>query len=149
MTGPPGGTDGRTATAVESALRALYARQSHAIDEGDADGWAETFTVDGVFASPTHGEPVHGREALRRFAADVYARHLADGVRQRHWVGSVHVVDGDADGGDGIRARAYLLIVRIGADATPTLARHVVIDDHLVADGDNWRVRQRTVHPDP
>jgi len=122
----------------------LYAVQSHAIDDGDAEGWAATFTEDGEFASPTHGAPVRGRAALRRFAAELYRRHRAQGVRERHWVNNVSV---EVRSGE-VHARAYLLIVRIGADGVPVPARHVVICDRLVY-VDGWRVRQRTVQVDP
>lgn len=129
---------------TQSDVTELYARQSQAIDDGDAEGWARTFTADGVFVSPTHGEPVRGFEALRRFAAGVRAGHVARGIQERHWLNSVV-----AEAADGlVRARAYLMIVRIGPGGRPELARHVVIQDDLVEDGP-LLVRHRRVSVDP
>jgi hypothetical protein len=129
---------------IRSDVAELYARQSQAIDDGDAEGWARTFTADGVFVSPTHGEPVRGFEALRRFAAAVRAGHAAQGIQERHWLNSVV-----ADVADGlVRTRAYLMIVRIGPGGRPELARHVVIRDELVDQG-GLLVRQRRVSVDP
>lgn len=126
-------------------VTALYARQSQAIDDGDAEGWAATFTEDGEFASPTHGAPVRGREELRQFAAGVRAGHVARGIQERHWLNSVVVDDGEG----GLRARAYLMIVHIGPDRRPEPARHVVIEDDLADVGGSLLVSYRRVSVDP
>lgn len=133
-----------TGADLPAAVGALYAVQSHAIDDGDAARWAATFTEDGVFSSPTHGAPVRGRAALREFAAALHERHRTERVRVRHWVNNVLVEAGQ----DGVHSRAYLLIVRIGADGIPVLARHVVIRDQL-ADAGGWLVAHRRVEVDP
>lgn len=125
-------------------VTALYALQSQTIDDGDGPGWAATFTTDGVFHSPTYGDPVAGAKALEAFAAQVFADVSSSGERQRHWINSV-VVDPEA-----LTARAYLMIVRVDADGVPALMRHVVVEDQLALDGDGRiRVRHRTVRRDP
>ena len=43
----------------------LYARYNFSIDSGDAEGWADTFTPDGVFGGNTEG-----RAALVEFATN-------------------------------------------------------------------------------
>lgn len=127
-----------------STVTALYARQSHAIDEGEAATWAATFTSDGSFSSPTFGDPIVGTEALSRFAEGVYADLQQDGLRQRHWINSV-VVDAEA-----LTASAYLMIVRVDAEGNPSLMRHVIISDALeVGPGGELLVRARTVRRDP
>ena len=50
-------------------IRQLYARYAHTIDTGDAEGWADTFTVDGVFGN------AHGRAALVEFVHTVYKQN--------------------------------------------------------------------------
>jgi len=136
-------TTNETAVSTTS-VTALYARQSHAIDNGDAAVWAGTFTPDGSISSPTFGDPIVGTEALTRFAEGVYADLQAEGVRQRHWLNSVDV-DTPAS-----TARAYLMIVRVDAEGTPSLLRHVVITDDLaVTDTGELRVRARQVRRDP
>ena len=131
-------------TVDTAAVAALYARQSQAIDDGDAAAWAATFTSDGSFESPTFGDPIIGTEALTRFAEGVYADLQDAGVRQRHWVNSI-VVDPDT-----LVARAYLMIVRVDPEGIPSLLRHVVTTDELaVAAGSELRVRSRHVRRDP
>ena len=68
----------------------LIARYSHALDSGDGDAWADTFTEDGVLESP-YAQP-HGRAAIRQRMADM------DPARRklRHWVNGV-VIEGDGD----------------------------------------------------
>lgn len=131
-------------TAIDTArVTELYARQSHAIDEGEAAAWAATFTTDGSFHSPTFGDPIVGTDALTRFAEGVYADLQRDGLRQRHWLNSV-VPDAEA-----LTSRAYLMIVRVDAEGTPSLMRHVVISDRLaVDDAGSMLVTARTVRRD-
>jgi hypothetical protein len=124
-------------------VTALYARQSHAIDDGDGVAWAATFTPDGSFSSPTFGQPVVGTEALTRFAQKVHDDLHVHGLRQRHWLNSV-VVDAEAR-----TARAYLMIVRVDPEGTPSLLRHVVINDMFTFDVGELLVRARTVRRDP
>ena len=50
-------------------IRQLYARYAHTIDTGEAEGWADTFTADGVFGN------AHGRAALVEFVHTVYKRN--------------------------------------------------------------------------
>ncbi len=130
--------DPRTASAVQ----ALYARQSHLIDGGDAAGWAATFTPDGVFASPSYPAPVEGADALTAFAARFAEAGRATGDVQRHVVTNVDVVEHAEDALD---VRAYLQIVgtRPGEDAR--LVRLTTLHDRLVADGDGWLVARRDV----
>lgn len=130
---------------LRGEVEALYARQSQAIDDGDAEAWAATFTADGVFTSPTHGAPVQGQAALRRFVDGVRERNRSAGVRERHWLNNLVV--GGQDGRQW--ARAYLMIVRIHPDGRPELARHVVIRDELRQEDGGVRVARREVVVDP
>lgn len=131
-------------TISTASVTELYARQSHAIDDGRAAAWAATFAADGSFSSPTFGDPIVGTEALTRFAEKVFADLQAEGLRQRHWVNSV-VVDAQAE-----TSRAYLLIVRVDPEGAPSLMRHVVIHDQLASGPDGGvLVRARQVRRDP
>lgn len=124
-------------------VTALYGRQSQAIDDGAAADWAACFTADGSFHSPTYGEPIVGTEALTAFAAGVYQDMQSQGLRQRHWINNV-VVDAQAG-----TASAYLMIVRVDAEGTPSLLRHVVFSDQLAVDEGQLKVRARSVRRDP
>lgn len=121
----------------------LLARQSQAIDEGDAEGWAATYTEDGSFHSPTYGDPVVGREAMVAFAKKVHAGFIAEGIQQRHWVNNT-VIDQDAG-----TARSYALIVRTNSEGEASILRHITTLDHLVYGEDGeLRMRSRTVTRD-
>ena len=64
-----------TATEDRDEILQLLYRYNHAIDNGDAEGWADTFTPDAVFDAA--GNLMSGREALVAFAASVHgARHV-------------------------------------------------------------------------
>ena len=122
-------------------LRQLYARQSHVIDGGDGPGWAATYTMDGEFDSPTYGAPVRGRDALVKFIAG-----LGPMVgRMRHWPNNLWF-EYTADGG--ITTRGYMFIVMVG-DGPPRIVRSSPFTDDLVREDGAWRVRRRTVRPDP
>lgn len=118
----------------------LYGGQSHCIDEGRARDWADTFTPDGEFHSPSYPAPVTGTEALTRFAADFAAQ---PGVT-RHVLTNIHV----APSGDGLLVRAYLQIVRTLPGGPAELLRQTAITDHLVRHAGTWRIRRREVRRD-
>lgn len=119
----------------------LLARQSQAIDDGDAIGFAATYTPDGSFSSVSYGDPVVGTAALERFAREVHASLVAEGIQQRHWINNI-VVDSEA-----LTARSYLMIVRTDADGVTTILRHVTTTDQLAIDeSGELKVHSRQVH---
>lgn len=131
---------------VVAALTRLYARQSRLIDEGDATGWAATFTPDGSFDSPSYPAPVRGTTALVAFAADFRDSCAATRTRLRHVVTNVDVLPG-ADA-DRARAHAYLQIVATPEGAESRLVRLTVLTDDLVRTDGAWRVVHRQVRRD-
>ena len=69
-------------------IQQLYARYNIAIDTGDGEGWAATFTPDGVFNNTNKGHEcpraVHqglAREARRRQPSSPEFEHGADADR--------------------------------------------------------------------
>jgi len=89
-------------------IRQLLARYNLAIDLGDAEAWAATFTADGVFECTglPEGSPLGGRhqgtEELVAYAKTNYS--IAKG-RARHWNANL-LIDGD---GETATMRCYLL----------------------------------------
>jgi len=110
----------------DEILQLLY-RYNHAIDGGDADAWADTWTDDGVFDSGNYR--AEGRDALL-------------GVVKGAPPGFRHVVVNPSIDVDGDRAtmRAYLLLLRRGALAAVGDYR-----DELVRTPQGWRFAQRLV----
>lgn len=87
----------------------LLARYNHAIDSGDAEAWAATFTEDGVFAPP--GATTEGRAELLAYAKRRYE------PRKRHWTNNL-VIDVD---GDEATMRCYLHVMLVGEPGLETM----------------------------
>ncbi len=114
-------------------IQDLAARYNTAIDSGDAEAWAATFTPDGTFESG--GRTHQGTEALTAFA-----RGFADRMAgARHWNNNM-IIEGD---GDQATLRCYLLLMRAGQVVTS--ARY---EDTLRRVDRQWRFASRKVVPD-
>lgn len=131
---------------VVVAVARLYARQARLIDEGDAAGWAATFTDDGVFDSPSYPAPAVGSVALTAFARDFHAGCVASRTRLRHVVTNVDVLPGAEP--DRVHARAYLQIVATPVGEASHLVRLTTLADDLVRADGAWRVAHRRVRRD-
>ncbi|MEO9322478.1 nuclear transport factor 2 family protein [Nocardioides sp. C4-1] len=145
-----------------SELERFYARQSRLIDDGNAVGWAATFTADGVFDSPSYPRPARGTDELVAFARGFHDSCVEQATRLRHVVTNVDVVGYDATAdpapdlapdqiADEVEVRAYLQIVATPAGQDSRLVRLTTITDRLVrrADGaPGWQVAHRAVRRD-
>ncbi|MGY3204877.1 nuclear transport factor 2 family protein [Streptomyces sp. TE5632] len=111
----------------------LYAAQSHAIDTGDAEAWADTFVADGVFDSPTYDKPVTGRDALVDFARDLHAAapHL------HHAITNVLVRPAAEPGEYDVRANLLIVTTHDLASGAARIDRITTIDDRLRRTPDN------------
>ncbi|OZM76849.1 nuclear transport factor 2 family protein [Pseudonocardia sp. MH-G8] len=134
-------------------IHQLYGHQAHRIDSGDAEGWAATFTPDGVFSSPTYPGRVVGTSQLIAFAERFTADALAAGEVRRHVVSTL-AVDApepgrtDGRGSDELDVRAYLQVVATPRGGVPRLVRLATLLDRVVRHEGGWRVRARTVQRD-
>jgi len=126
-------------------LHQLYGRQSHLIDGGDAFGWAQTFTDDGEFHSPSYLKPVAGTDALIAFAERFHAGARAANEVHRHVITNV-VIDGAGDGFAVVRA--YLQIVATSISGDSRLVRMTTLTDRVVLIGDRWRIARRDIRRD-
>jgi uncharacterized protein (TIGR02246 family) len=112
----------------DEILQLLY-RYNHAIDSGDAQEWAETFTPDGVF--DVAGQVRSGQNELIAFASSVHGyRHIV--------VNPVIDVAGDT-----ATVRAYFVVYQGTA-----LAGMGTYQDELVRTPDGWRFAKRVSTPD-
>lgn len=119
-------------------IQELLARYNHAIDSGDAAGWAATFAAGGTFTSS--GRTHTGTQALQAFAAD-FATRLPG---SRHWNNNV-VIEGD---GDQATTRCYLQLLKTGGSEPATLVTTAKYEDSLRRVNGAWRFASRTVVPD-
>ena len=89
-----------------SEILQLAGRYAHAIDNNDAEGWADCFTADGAFESEVQGR-FAGRAELIRFSKTVekFGRQME--VQPRHWTNH-WVIDG---GGDAATATSYAMLI--------------------------------------
>lgn len=114
------------------AILNLTARYNFAIDNGEADVWASTFTADGVFDSMmgTHS----GTAELQAFAAD-FAVKMAGA---EHWV-SNQEINGD---GETATHRCYLQLIKV--ESGESLGRAKYNDELVKVDGE-WKFTKRIV----
>lgn len=127
------------ALSVEDQLeiQQLYARYNHAIDFGDADGWAGCFTPDGVFNGGAGG-PQTGTEALKGFATTFASR-----MKARHWNTNLVVEGTDT----GARGKCYLMLMNL-ADKPAVPMVTAVYHDELARTADGWKFTSRAVQGD-
>lgn len=90
-------------------LQLLY-RYGHALDSGDAEGFAALFSDDGSFTDLDHA--VVGHDALVGLVIDHHRDH-PEAITSQHWVQSP-VITGD---GDTAEVDAYVIVFKQGAPA--------------------------------
>ena len=123
-------------------IRQLLGRYNLAIDLGDAEGWARTFTADGVFRCTglPEGSPLGGRyqgtDELVAYAKVHYG--IAKG-RARHWNANL-VIEGD---GETATMRCYLLALTAGAGKLAGTTG--IYEDRLRKVDGQWRFVERHI----
>jgi 3-phenylpropionate/cinnamic acid dioxygenase small subunit len=126
-------------------VQQFYAHHLQLLDSGDAEGWAATFTEDGVFAPQTLPEPVRGRAALAAGLRQTSKELTEAGETHRHWHGMVAI---DPQPDDTIRVRCYALVIATRHGGTSRLHRVCVCEDVLDRVAGRLYVRHRTVSRD-
>ena len=111
----------------------LLGKYNFAIDFGQAEDWANTFTDDGVFESPISS--ARGRAELIAFA------QAGASANVRHWVNNV-VMDGD---GAAATTDVYLILYQLGGEGGPSYLVAGRYNDTLAKVGGAWKFRHRKV----
>jgi SnoaL-like domain len=111
-------------------IQQLYARYNDAIDSGNADAFATTFTPDGSF------NDLHGHDALVGFVH--YWRHKMNGTNMRHW--NTNLVINPAS--QGATGSVYLMLINVGVKP-PVIALAAKYHDQLVKTPDGWKFERR------
>jgi uncharacterized protein (TIGR02246 family) len=114
-----------------TAIQQLYARYNTTIDRGDAEGWANTFTPDGVFMNNK------GNEALKGF---VNNWHAGQGASQRHFSADL-VITATADGATGTVSTMLINL----ASKPASIGGYVTYSDVLVKTPTGWRFKSRAL----
>ncbi len=114
----------------------LMARYSHAIDGDDPEGWAATFTDDGIFESSSG--TVKGREDMLAFV-----RWRGDTSPIRVWNNNI-LIEGD---GDDATAKVHLILLDVSGP--PMIRTSSLSHDTLKRVDGQWKFTHRKVEPDP
>lgn len=116
-------------------IQQLYATYNVAIDNGDGEAWAATFTPNGVFNTFT------GHDALVGFVK--MWREKLNGATRRHWNNNLQIT------GDGKQASGYVYLLLVDfSGKTPNLIYSGTYTDSLVKTKDGWRFAKRTTKGD-
>ena len=116
-------------------IQQLYAKYNWTLDAGDSEGYASTFTSDGVFNNNV------GHDAIVKFA-DTF--HAGLGAHVRHWNTNLMILP-SADGG--ATGQVYLVLVDF-ATKPPTIATSASYSDQLVKTPQGWRFKKRQTKGD-
>lgn len=116
-------------------IEQLYARYNVAIDTGDAEGYAATFTPDGVFNNFT------GHDALVGFVKAW--RDRLNGANRRHWNTNL-LISGDGQTATG---SVYLMLLDVSTKPV-SIAAVATYTDSLVKTAGGWRFAKRATHSD-
>jgi hypothetical protein len=116
-------------------IQQLYARYNVAIDSGDAEGWAATFTPDGVFNTSI------GHDALVNFVKTW--REKLNGATRKHWNNNLQITGTSKEASGNV----YLMLVDISTKP-PSILTTATYTDSLVKTKDGWRFTKRTTKGD-
>jgi hypothetical protein len=115
-------------------IQQLYAKYNWALDSGDSEGYASTFTPDGVFNTNV------GHDAIVKFA-DTF--HAGLGSHVRHWNTNLMILP-SAEGATG---QVYLVLVDF-ATKPATIVTSASYSDELVKTAQGWRFKKRATKGD-
>lgn len=125
----------RTLTAQDFVeIQQLYAKYNWTLDSGDSEGYASTFTPDGVFNNNV------GHEAIVKFA-DTFHRGL--GAHVRHWNTNLLILPTP----DGAGGQVYLVLVDF-ATKPASIVTSASYTDQIVKTPQGWRFKKRTTKGD-
>ena len=123
-------------------VQSLYTQYNWSLDTGDAEAWAATFTLDGVFTIADQGAAGinAGREALLKFATGF---HATLGTHVKHWNTNLMITPTSG----GATGRVYLVLVDFGTKPASILASSTYSDE-LIKTTLGWRFTKRAVKGD-
>jgi 3-phenylpropionate/cinnamic acid dioxygenase small subunit len=122
-------------------IHALYANYAHALDKGEGDRFAATFTPDGEFTAgrgPGRASEVRtprkGTEELKK---------MGSGGGGRHFISNIVLTPTP----EGVSGSAYLLLYN-ARTIPPSFVETAIYEDYLVKTPQGWRFKKRIVWRD-
>ena len=115
-------------------IQQLYAKYNWTLDAGDAEGYASTFTPDGVFNNNA------GHDAIVKFANTF---HAGLGAHVHHWNTNLMITPTP----EGASGQVYLVLVDF-ANKPATIATSATYSDELVKTAQGWRFKKRATKGD-
>ena len=115
-------------------IQQLYAKYNWTLDAGDAEGYASTFTADGVFNNNV------GHDAIVKFAETF---HAGLGAHVRHWNTNLMILPTP----EGAHGQVYLVLVDF-ASKPATIVTSASYSDELVKTAQGWRFKKRATKGD-
>ena len=134
---------GVIAVSVYIEVLTFYARQMRLLDALDVEGYANTFTEDGVTDHAHRGEKIEGRAAMIAGAKHALPRYA--GVAVRHW--NDHYLVDEVDENT-LNVSYCSLVTRTDAEGAVTFEPTFFIEDVLVRVDGGLLTRSRTIHRD-
>ncbi|MCM3882373.1 nuclear transport factor 2 family protein [Frankia sp. R82] len=130
--------------AVYAEVQHFYARQIRQLDAADVDGFASTFTPDGLMWHASSGASATGPAEIAATLRANFARHT--GVVPRHWFDKLLI---EPAGEDELHVSYYALLSLTAADGSVSFQPTCLVDDVLVITADGaLRTRSRRIHRD-
>jgi hypothetical protein len=116
-------------------IQQLYARYNIAIDSGDAEGYAATFTPDGIFNT------FSGHDALVGFVKAW--RERMGGAARKHWNTNLEISGNSEEAAGSV----YLMLIDISTKPV-SIAATATYADSLVKTKAGWRFSKRSTRSD-
>lgn len=129
--------------AVHIEVQTFYAQQMRLLDALDVEGYAQTFTEDGVTDHAHRGEKVEGRAALIAGASAALPRYK--GVAVRHW--NDHYLIEEVDENT-LNVSYASLVTRTTEAGEVSFEPTFSIEDVLVRIDGKLYTKSRTIHRD-
>jgi actinorhodin biosynthesis protein ActVIA len=126
-------------------VRTFYARQMRRVDSLDIEGFADTFTDDGVVLH-ANGARAEGRAEMVAGMHKNLPRYRD--VAVRHWFDHLLIEPEEGSGGDTLRVSYYSLVTLVDAQGALTFEPTFTVEDVLVRRDGRLLTKERIIHRD-
>ncbi|MDA3624706.1 nuclear transport factor 2 family protein [Saccharopolyspora oryzae] len=123
----------------------FYARQMQALDGGDFESYAATFTADGTFKHSPKLPAAQTRQGITEALHEFHKKFDGDPVQRRHYFNHV-VLEQQEDGS--LSSTAYALVLTTRPGGRPDVGPSCVVNDVIVRDRGALRLKSRAVDHD-